>query len=230
MSNAPAIIIPRKRILRTRHQRRIVMPFGMEPEWLAPQYRDHYITRCLAALERMIGCEKCRKRRLYLKQLMKNIKLRKFQRGNFHMFPAGTTAILDANCSYTASTIPNLSDFNLGAGTAYTLARLHSDGDWYWTEGSAGFGASRGTWQGGCAVADYDTKWTNNTGGAPSIPNYSVSGTDDTWAAATTSKAVGYSASGFASKFGNFTMSCRDGTTLATLFTDSFDMTCDSEL
>lgn len=230
MSKAsPNIIVPPRMRVRTRWQRHIVMPPGMEPEWLAPQYRDSYVMRCIKYVEMLLACEKCRKRRLHLMHIMRSFKLRKFQRGNFNIWPAGTQAV-NANCSYTASTIPNLSDFSLG-GVAYTLARLHSDGDWYWTEGSAGFGASRGTWQGGCAIADYDTKWVNNTGGPSSTPDYQVSGTDNVWSAATTSKAVGYAAGpGFEFKSGTFTMHCRDGTTLVTLFTDSFQMSADAEL
>lgn len=217
------IIIPRKRIVRVQHQRTITMPPDMEPGWLAPQYRDNYVKRCIALVEKLRSCEGCRKRRKYLMH-----KLRKFQRGNFNVFPAGIFTVIPTDCSFTASTISSLNDFCLGGGcNVYTAARLHSDGDWYSNQGSPGFGTSDGTWQGDCAVAEYDTRWNLLSGDAP---DYLVSGSDGVWAAATTSKAVGYNGTPFYNSSGNFNLECRDGTSLNVLFTDAFSMSADAEL
>ena len=202
------------------HQRTITMPPGMEPEWLATQYRDHYVERCIQLVQKMLACEGCRKRRRMLQ-----VTLRKFQTGNFSMFPAGTFSQLDADCSFTASTIPNLFEFGVEPTDSFTGARLHSDGDWYSnTQNTPSFGASDGTWQGSCAIADYDTRWNRFSG---DIPNSLVSGTDGVWAAATTSKAVGYSVTGADIMSGSFNVECRDGATLNVLFTDAFLMDCE---
>lgn len=207
-------------IERVKYQRIITMPAGMEPEWLAPQYRDTYVERCIQAAQKMLACESCRKRRVMLME-----GLRKFQKGNFAMFPAGTQALLaSADCSFTTSSIPNLFEFNIEPTDSYTHGRLFSDGDWYWNEATnLSWGGSRGTWQGGCAIADYDTRWNHNSG---TVPNSNLSGTDGVWHAATTSAAVGYSRN-FGVANGSFDVQCRDGTTLTLLFTDSFNMQCE---
>ena len=217
------ILIPRKRIVRVQHKRTITMPPDMEPGWLAPQYRDNYVKRCIQLVQRMIACEKCRKRRKYLTH-----KLRKFQRGNFNIWPAGMFSVIEGDCSFTASNITNLTDFCLGGGCqVWTAARLHNDGDWYSNQGSPGFGSSDGTWQGDCAVAEYDTRWTRVSG---TVPNYLVSGSDGVWSLATASKAVGYNGTAFFNAFGNFTLECRDAASLTVLFTDSFSMSVDAEI
>lgn len=124
------------------------------------------------------------------------------------------------DCTFTASTIPNLTDFTFEPDDAWTRARLHSDGDWYSHQGSNSWSTSDGTWQGICTVAEYDTRWTRVSG---STPNSVTSGTDGVWSAATTSKAVGYQVT-FGIRSGSFTLECRDGTSLNVLFTDSFTM------
>ena len=203
-----------------RHQRIITMPPGMEPEWLAPQYRDNYVERCIQRIQKMIACEGCRKRRLMLME-----GLRKYQRGNLSCFPAGTMSQLDADCSFTASTVPNLFEFNVEPTNSWTGGRLFSDGDWMSQAGSTpSFGSSDGTWQGSCAVADYDTRWVRNSG---DVPNNLVSGTDGVWSAATTSKAVGYYITNIGQLNGTFNLECRDGTTLNVLFIDAFTMNCE---
>jgi hypothetical protein len=207
-------------IVRTRHQRIITMPFGKEPEWLAPQYRDNYVERCIQLVQKMIACEGCRKRRLMLME-----GLRKYQRGNFSAFPAGTMSQLDSNCSFTASTIPNLNEFSVEPTDAFTGARLHSDGDWYSNaQNTPSFGASDGTWQGSCPLSGYETRWTRVSG---DIPNSLVSGSDGVWSASTISKAVGYSITGSDIMSGSFTMECRDAASLNVLFVDSFLMDCE---
>jgi hypothetical protein len=206
-------------IARIKSQRIITMPPGMEPEWLAPQYRDTYVKRCIELVQKKLACESCRKRRLVLME-----GLRKYQRGNFSVWPAGMFSVIEGDCSFTASTIPNLSEFNIEPTNSFTGARLHSDGDWYSNEAtSVSFGTSDGTWQGGCAIADYDTRWTRVSG---SIPSSSVSGVDGVWSAATTSKAVGYFISGADTEIGSFTLECRDGSSLNVLFVDAFTMDC----
>jgi hypothetical protein len=191
----------------------------MEPELLAPQYRDDYVRRCIELVQRKLSCEGCRKRR---KTLMGA--LRKFQRGNFNMFPVGMFALLDSDCDFTASAVTNLSEFNIEPTDSFTGARLHSDGDWYANEAtSATFGSSDGTWQGSCAIGEYDTRWIRNAG---TVPNSLVSGTDGVWSAATTSKAVGYLITNIGVFTGNFNLECRDGASQNLLFSDVFTMTC----
>lgn len=224
MIEAPAIILPRQARGRIWHQRTICMPPGKEPEWLAPQYRDNYVERCIQLAQKMLACEDCRKRRKMLQ-----VALRKFQRGNFTMFPAGIMALLGpSNCTFTQSTIPNLFEFNISPTNSHTQARLHSDGNWYSNAGTTtSFGGVDGTWQGGCAVAEYDTQWTQNSG---DTENSSVTiGTSGVFTVATTSAAVGYSVTGLGALFGAFFVACRDGTSLDTLFTDSFSMDCEVE-
>lgn len=168
--------------------------------------------------EKCVACKKIRE-----------FKSKRRQRGSI-MLGGAVTSVAGpgsdpGDCTYTTSTIPNLSDFDFDPGDAYTRARLHSDGNWYENEGAASWGTSDGTWQGGCAVADYDTQWNLVSG---DTSNNVTSGSDGVWSAATTSKAVGYAVS-FGSRFGNFSLVCRDGTTLTTLFTDTFSMSADVE-
>lgn len=206
------------------YQRTIMMPPGMEPEWLAPQYRDNYVERCIQLVQKMLACEGCRKQRMMLQ-----VALRKFQRGNFHMFPAGTMALLaGGNCTFTQSTVPNLFEFNLSPTNSFTQARLHSDGNWYSNASTINsFGGVDGTWQGGCAIADYDTQWTQNSGDTEN--GASTVGSSGVWHAATTSAAVQYQVTGINALSGSFFLACRDGASLDTLFTDSFTMQCEVE-
>ena len=174
--------------------------------------------------EKAQKCEKCRKRRAAFMKRFTNIKR---QRGSIMLGANASSARVegvDLECTATTSTIPNLSDFCIEPCVAYTRARLHSDGDWYWDEANS-WGASDGTWQGSCAVADYDTQWNRVSG---TVPNSVVSGSDGVWSAATTSKAVGY-ASNIGIDSGSFNLKCRDGTTLTELFTDSFTMSAETE-
>lgn len=143
--------------------------------------------------------------------------LKKRQRGSILLSAFGISPGTGL-CSFTSSTIPNLSDIDFG-GSVQTRARLHSDGDWYSNSGSGSWGSSDGTWQGSCSVASYDTRWNRVSG---STSNDSTSGSDGVWSAATTSKAVGYFT--FAARFGSFSMECRDGATSTLLFTDTFTM------
>jgi len=130
------------------------------------------------------------------------------------------------DCTYTTSTIPSLFDFCIPACVARCRARLAGDGDWYWSEGTISWLTAKGTWQGNCAVGDYDTRWTKVSG---DIPNEAVAGTDGVWTGGATTKAVGY-AENIGSLNGSFTLECRDGTSLNTLFTDSFGMSAEATL
>lgn len=202
------ILVPKKVRVQQTHTRLITMPWHMDPEWLPSNERDGWIARRNIALATMGFKGKAG--------------LRKYQRGSIGMMAGAGTMAAGGDCTYTASTVPALSDFTIEPANAFTRARLHSDGDWYWAETNS-WGTSDGTWQGGCAVADYDTRWTQVSG---TTPNSVVSGTDGTWSAATTSKAVGYDTN-FGIKSGSFTLECRDGTSLNTLFTDSFTMSAE---
>ena len=189
-------------------KRIIKMPLYMNPEWLPSIERDNWVAHRDRILT-MIGWKG-------------KSNLRHFQRGNFAMFPAGTQAILDSDCTFTASTIPNITDFSIEPTNSFAQARLHSDGDWYSNAGNTDtFGSSEGTWQGGCAVADYDTRWNRSSG---TVPTNAVSGSDGVWSAATTSKAVGYGITATGVESGSFNVECRDGASLNVLFTDAFTM------
>ena len=167
------------------------------------------------------NCVACRK--------IREIRSPKYQRGSIMMGAAGasTRNPISSECTYTASTIPDLSDFKFSPGDAYTRARLHSDGDWYSHEGSNSWSTSDGTWQGSCAVADYETRWVKTSGDAP---NNEVSGVDGVWSVATTSKAVGYAELVIGNFFGVFSLECRGAATATLYFTDTFSMSCDVEI
>lgn len=131
-----------------------------------------------------------------------------------------------SGCTATNSTIPSLFDFCINPCVARTRARLHTDGDWYSTEGTTSWGTSDGTWQGSCAIGDYDSRWNRTSG---QVPNEGVSGTDGVWSdAAVTGAAVGY-ASNFGVDNGLFDVEIRDATTLSVLFTDSFNMNAEAD-
>lgn len=149
-----------------------------------------------------------------------------YQKGSILLSAFGVPAA-GGDCSFTASTIPNLSNTVTDPTIARARARLHTDGDWYSSTGSTGFGISDGTWQGGCAVGDYDSRWNQISGDAP---NASVSGADGVWSdAATTGAAIGYDQSSVGTKFGSFSMEIRDASTLNVLFTDTFTMRAEME-
>jgi hypothetical protein len=150
----------------------------------------------------------------------------RWQRGSIQMSAnAAAAAVTVMDCTFTASTIPNLSCFRISPTDARTLARLHTDGDWYSTTCSTGFGASDGTWQGGCAVSGYDSRWNQISGDAPA---YQVSGTDGAWSdASVTGAAIGYEVTGIGLLTGSFSVEIRDGASLNVLFTDAFTMSAD---
>lgn len=154
------------------------------------------------------------------------MRLRKWQRGNFAMFPIGIGNAESFGCTATASTISNLIEFNVEPTNSYTHARLHNDGDWYSNAAtSQTWGASEGTWQGSCAIADYDARW-NQISGDTENGGLTV-GTNGTWQAASTTTAVAYEVTTIGQLSGSFNLELRDGTSLNTLFTDSFTMNCD---
>jgi hypothetical protein len=169
-------------------------------------------------------CARCRKTHDALNRIadltVRHPALRRYQRGMLSGFGVRRSAWAAGDCSFTASAIPTFTDFCVNPCAARTAARLHSDGDWYYQAGT-GFGPSDGTWQGDCAVADYDTRHVKNSG---DNSNYLTSGVNATWSAASTSKAVGYDQNGFGILSGNFDLECRDGTSLTVLFTDNFTM------
>jgi hypothetical protein len=236
----------------TRYENKIIMPngpmgrttlLGLSPEDLANEQRWHskewhafvkeiqaYKLRILEAgrsnflrwYDKAQHCPKCAARRRFILSMAANFKGPKAQRGSI-LLSAFKSAAAGGDCTYTASTIPNVTDFCVNPCAARTAARLHSDGDWYSNAGT-GFGTSDGTWQGSCAVADYDTRHIKNSG---DDSNYLTSGVNATWSAASTSKAVGYNQNGFGTLSGNFSLECRDGTSLNLLFSDSFSMTAE---
>lgn len=131
-----------------------------------------------------------------------------------------------ADCTYTASTIANLLEFNTEPTNSYTHARLHNDGDWYSNAATTtSWGVSEGTWQGGCAIADYDARWNQNTGDTEN--SVLTVGTNGTWQAASTTTAVGYQVLTIGVLSGTFDLQLRDGTSLNVLFTDAFTMQCE---
>ena len=157
----------------------------------------------------------------------KKVKSLYHQRGSIILAAFGVPAAVD-DCTFTASTIPPLIEVGVSPADAYTRARLHSDGDWYSNAApTSSWGTSDGTWQGGCAIADYDTRWQYISG---DIPNNVVSGTINIWSAATESKAVGYVVTGIDTLNGSFELECRDGTSLNVLFSDAFTMFCGVEV
>lgn len=145
------------------------------------------------------------------------------QRGSI-LLSAFLGAEAAGDCGFTASTIPNLSRFVIEPTNSFTGARLHSDGDWYSnTAGSILWGTSDGTWASDCAIADYDTRWVQNSGSALT----GSSGSDGVWSAGTSTKEVYYYITNIGTLNGSFNMECRDGTSLNVLFTDGFTMNCE---
>lgn len=205
------ILVPKKVRVQQTHTRLITMPWHMDPEWLPSNERDGWIARRNIALATMGFKGKAG--------------LRKYQRGSIGMMAGAGTMAAVGDCTYTASAIPNLSDYCINPCVSRVLAKLDNDGDWYWTEGSTSFGSSRGTWQGGCAVADYDGQWNLVSG---TTANYQVSGTDGVWQAMSTDLSIGQQVS-FGTRFGNFNFKIRDGSSLNELFTDSFGMDAEAD-
>lgn len=170
--------------------------------------------------EKCVACKK-----------MREFKSKYRQRGSIAIGASGASTFSQHaagnDCTFTASTVPNLDDFDFAPGSATVRARLAGDGDWYWNEGTSSWGSSRGTWTGSCAVGDYDTQWNRISG---DVPNVAVAGTDGGWTGGATTVAVGYEeGSPGQSLFGSFSLVCRDGTTFTTLFTDSFTMDVELE-
>lgn len=171
----------------------------------------------MIAAEKARRCPKCAARR---RALMRAFNGPRKQRGSI-LLSAFKGRASAGDCTYTASTIPNLSEFNIEPTDSWTRARLHSDGDWYGQASTNGaWGTSDGTWQGGCAVADYDTRWNQISGSTLT----GSSGTDGTWSAATNTKEIWYTITNIGTLNGSFDLECRDGTSLNLLFTDAFSM------
>ena len=174
--------------------------------------------------EKCVACKKVRS----MRHTMRKFKSRYHQRGSIMIGANASNARVEGvnlDCTYTASTIPSLTDFCINPCTSRVLAKLDNDGDWYWSEGSTSFGTSKGTWVGDCAVADYDGQWNLVSG---TTANYQVSGTDGVWQAMSTDLSIGQSVS-FGVRNGSFNFKLRDGTTLTELFTDSFIMTAEAD-
>jgi hypothetical protein len=177
-----------------------------------------------AAYLRARECPKCieRRKRIYdaMMRFPKHVLMAPIPAMGRHRATVG------GDCTYTASTIGNLIEFNVEPTNSYTHARLHNDGDWYSNAAtSQTWGASEGTWQGSCAIADYDARW-NQISGDTENGGLTV-GTDGTWQAASTTTAVAYEVTTIGQLSGSFNLELRDGTSLNTLFTDSFTMNCD---
>ena len=202
-------------VARVSWRRIITMPWHMNPGWLPSQERDNWIAH--------------RDRALTLMGYKGKAGLRKYQRGNFAMFPAGSTAIAAAgDCSFTASAIPNLSDFVIEPDDSRCRAKLDNNGDWYWSEGTTSWGASRGTWIGDCANTEYDGQWNDVGPGDP--PNEVLSpGSSGVWQAMSTDCSVGLVENGFGVATALVNIKLRDGTSLNELFTDSFELDVEVE-
>ena len=202
----------RRKVIKTTWKRIIKMPWHMNPEWLPSHERDNWIMH--------------RDRALITMGFKGKAGLRKYQRGIVGMMAGAGTLVAGGDCTFTTSAVPTFSEFNIEPTNSHTHARLHSDGDWYWNGViGTGWGSSRGTWQGGCAVADYDTRWNAVSGSTENSPL--TIGTDGVYTAATTSAAVGYEVLGVAILTGTFNLECRDGSSQNLLFTDAWIMTCE---
>ena len=128
------------------------------------------------------------------------------------------------DCSFTASTIPNLSCFRISPTDAHTRARLHTDGDWYSSTCITGFGSSDGTWQGNCALSGYDSRFNVLSGDGPLV----LEGVDGVWSdAGGTGASIGYSETGVGILSGSFNVELRDASSLNVLFTDGFTMSAE---
>ena len=243
-----------RRLMSTNFEKRIFLPNGKTGHLILPPehqsrverwYRrewDQFVTEFQAWKRRFIvaryDCFQCTRARAKLLlspteyqkfrlQQMRDFKGPRHQRGMLSGFSI-RRALLSAggDCSYTASTIPNLNDFCINPCTSRVRGRLHTDGDWYWTEGTTSWGASRGTWDGDCAISDYDSRWNTNSGDAP---NEGVSGADGVWSdASVTGAAIGLSV-GFGPRSGSYDVEIRDGTSLNVLFTDAFTMSVEAD-
>ncbi len=195
------------------------MGMGIEKRiirWYSKEWAE-FLTEITAykhrILEKQRTCVHCMKTRTAL---------RKYQRGVLMAIARRRIAAGGGDCSFTQSTIPNLQDEVIEPTNARTRGRLHTDGDWYSTTGSTGFGGSDGTWQGDCPVADYDSRWLKVSG---TSPNAAVSGVDGVWSdASVTGAAIGFDQTSFGSKFGSFTAEIRDAASLNVLFGDGFTM------
>jgi hypothetical protein len=173
--------------------------------------------------EKAKNCPKCAARRRAILQAMQNFKGPKSQRGSIILSMAAGDPAPD-DCGFTASTIPNLNRFVIEPTNSFTGAQLNGDGDWYHNVGGTiNFGSSRGTWASDCAIADYDTRWNQNSGNTLT----GSSGSDGVWSAGTSTKEVYYYITNIGLLAGSFDMECRDGSTLTLLFTDAFSMSCE---
>jgi hypothetical protein len=218
------------------HEKRIIRWYRKEwTEFLTEitAYKDevqvafHDAMRYLA--EERAKCPRCRRTYDALQRLadltVRYPALKKYQRGMLSgMGVRRFVQTESGDCTYTASTVPNLADDCIQSCVARTRAMLHSDGFWYWSEGSTSFGAARGAWQGSCAIADYDGQWNTVSGDGP---NGGVSGSNGVWQAMSTSVALGYDTT-LVPRSGSFNLKLRDGTTLTELFTDSFTMSVET--
>jgi hypothetical protein len=187
-------------------------------------YKERVLDAGRSAYLRARNCRKCidRRRRLYdaMMRFPKHVLMAPIPSMGRHRASVG------GDCSYTASTIPALNDFCINPCTSRARARLHTDGDWYWSEGTTSWGASRGTWDGDCAISDYDSRWNTISGDAP---NEGVSGADGVWSdASVTGAAIGLSV-GFGTRSGSYDVEIRDGTSLNVLFTDAFTMSVEAD-
>jgi hypothetical protein len=182
-------------------------------------------------IEERAKCPRCRRTYDAMQRLadatIRHPALKKYQRGSLSGMSIKRAVWTDAlNCTYTASTVPNLSDTCVQSCVARVRARLHSDGDWYWAEGTTSWGTSKGTWQGDCAIADYDGQWNTVSGDAPTE---GVSGSNGVWQAMSTEVSLGH-ASTLVVRSGSYNLKLRDGTTLVELFTDTFTMYAETTL
>lgn len=215
------------------HEQRIIRWYSKEwaefmAEVSAYKHRvlEEFRTLQLRAAEARRKCPHCQS------TYMAMMRLRRFQRGSVGQTVQASAAQqgVGGDCSFTASTIPNLFDFTISPTIARTRARLHTDGDWYSTDSSTGFGTPDGTWDGDCAINEYDSRWNNTDAG--DAPNAAVQNTDGTWRDASVGgSAIGYdnNSAGGGALVATFDMQIRDGSSLNVLFTDAFTMNADQD-
>lgn len=205
--------------------------------WHRPEW-EQFITEIKAYKERILEgyrtlqlrwADERRKCPHCQKTYMAMMKLKKYQLGMLSGFSVKRRLQAGgADCTFTASTVPNLSSVQAEPDPAYCQARLYHDGDWYWSENSTGaWGSSRGTWQGDCATTGYDGRWNRVSGPAP---NNNVGGIDGGWSIMTAWLGCGYLEEDESQKSGSFNLELRDGSSENLLFTDSFTMYAEQEL
>ncbi len=97
------------------------------------------------------------------------------QRGSVSVMPVTSAAQQGTGvvCTAGSSAIPNLDSFEDSPTDAWVGAAWRTDGDVFYYENSTASNfpgvSNGGTWQGDCAVSEYDGRWRLTSGDAPDI-------------------------------------------------------------